>query len=932
MIRRMNRFLAIFLSVLFVLAMLPVGVLAEGAGDTDENISANDTEGGGAPVLEKEGLEQEGLEQDEPELFKSSWDPDDKITIKIRIFDLVSNKSYDNIGTDTCRKGDEKIQSDDYRIPPITKFINSGCTVDHVEGNWYFPATKSQQVGTTVNWSCNSSTGTMTYWTRGYVPEGEGTGGGETGDGSEEIGAGQYSMNCTVVYHSNYPSGTDYTQTFTYTIRAGYNIANTGYTLTVKTPAELRFTAPADYSLASPAWNTKANGTGSGINSTLRVTANSTTHLYAQWKSDQTAETCTLEYWDGTDQIGTTETYNSGAEVTVKGWTGAQPPANMRFLGWDDEIGPDVNVKYRAGDKFKIEKNTFLYAVWLEFEPKDYTVEHYKQLLDGTYPAAPDKRETLQGKAGEQTAAAAENYPGFTAQGFQQQEINADGSTVVKIYYERNSYQLTIDYVDQDGKTLAPQYNGTFKFEESYDVTSPAVAGYTPDKPKVSGNMQAGNVKVTVTYRKAANTHSLRYWNGTVQVGATERYNSGTEVTVKGWQGDPLAPNVMLLGWSDTPNETNVKYKEGDKFKIEKDTVLYAIFQVTQQNILDYTVEHYKQLLDGTYPDDPDERETLQGQEGTMTQAEAKNYPGFTAGTVQQKQITKQGVTVRIYYDRNKHTLTIDYVDQAGKPVAPQHTATLRYEATYDVSSPAVAGYTPDKQKVSGTMPDQDVKVTVTYTPVQNYGYTIHHVELGSNKQLAPDTVGMALLGATVVTASAKKDITGYAYHSDTGNIVIGTDAAANVATIYYMVPEIGMGSLKIKKTVTGEKGDKMKLFTFTVTFDRAVAYGDQASDTITFQLRHGESVTLPNIPEGTKYEVKESDYAGYRVSSSGAKGTIAAGKTSVASFVNSKGPIPITGDSGSKVLGAVIMGASILAIIGLVYADRKLGKRKNAR
>lgn len=49
MTRRMNRFLAIFLSVLFVLAMLPVGVLAEGAGDTDENISANDTEGGRCP-------------------------------------------------------------------------------------------------------------------------------------------------------------------------------------------------------------------------------------------------------------------------------------------------------------------------------------------------------------------------------------------------------------------------------------------------------------------------------------------------------------------------------------------------------------------------------------------------------------------------------------------------------------------------------------------------------------------------------------------------------------------------------------------------------------------------------------------------------------------------------------------------------------------
>ena len=930
MIRRMNRFLAIFLSVLFVLAMLPVGVLAEGAGDTDENISANDPEGGGDPVLDQEGLEQDGLEQDGPELLKSSWDPEDKITIKIRIFDLVSNKSYDNIGTDTCRKGDEYIQSDAYKIPPITKFINSDCKVDHVSGNWYFPSTVNQQVGTTVYWSCNSSTGTMTYWTRGYVPEGEGTGGGETGDGSEEIGAGQYSMNCTVVYHSNYPSGTDYTQTFKYTIRAGYNIANTGYSLSVKTPASLGFTAPAGYSPASPAWNTNANGSGSGINSVLRVTANSTTHLYAQWKSDQTTETCTLKYINGTLQYGDTETYIAGDEVRVKDC--ALQVEGRKFLGWDDQLGPNINVKYKAGDTFKIEKNTLLYAVWLEFEPKDYTVEHYKQLLDGTYSDVPDERETLRGKAGEQTAAVAKSYLGFTAQGFQQQEINADGTTVVQILYNRNSYQLTIDYVDQDGTTVAPQHTATLRYGAMYDVPSPAVAGYTPDKQKVSGTMPAGNVKVTVTYRMDGVTHTLRYWNGTNQVGATEKYNSGTEVTVKGWQGDPLAPNVSLLGWSDSPNETNVKYRAGDTFKIEKNTVLYAIFQVTQQNILDYTVAHYKQLLDGTYPDAPDEQETLQGQEGTMTQAEAKNYPGFTAGTVQQKQITKQGVTVRIYYDRNQHTLTIDYVDQAGKPVAQQHTATLRYEAMYDVPSPAVAGYTPDKQKVSGTMPDQDVTVTVTYTPVQNYGYTIHHVELGSNNQLAPDTVGTALLGATVVTASAKKDITGYAYHSDTGNIVIGTDAAANVATIYYMVPEIGMGSLKIKKTVTGEKGDKMKLFTFTVTFDRAVAYGDQASDTITFQLRHGESVTLPNIPEGTKYEVKESDYAGYRVSSSGAKGTIAAGKTSVASFVNSKGPIPITGDSGSKVLGAVIMGASILAIIGLVYADRKLGKRKNAR
>lgn len=465
MIRRMNRFLAIFLSVLFVLAMLPVGVLAEGAGDTDENISANDTEGGGAPVLE-----QEELEQDEPELFKSSWDPDDKITIKIRIFDMVSNKSYDNIGTDTCRKGDEKIQSDDYRIPPITKFINSDCKVDHVSGNWYFPSTLSQQVGTTVNWSCNSSTGTMTYWTRGYVPEGEGTGGGETGDGSEEIGAGQYSMNCTVVYHSNYPSGTDYTQTFKYTIRAGYNIANTGYTLSVKTPASLGFTAPADYSLASPPWNTKANGSGSGINNALRVTANSTTHLYAQWKSDQTTETYTLKYMNGTSQYGDTETYIAGDVVRVKDCT--LQVEGSRFAGWSTT--PSPTVVYKADDTFEIKGNTVLYAVWnlIQENNADYTVEHYKEKLDGTYPDTPDEKETIPGKVGEQTAAAAKDYTGFTALDFTQATIAKTGTTV-RIYYVRNYYDLIIHYVFEDGSKAAEDYSGRLVFEKPYEVTCP---------------------------------------------------------------------------------------------------------------------------------------------------------------------------------------------------------------------------------------------------------------------------------------------------------------------------------------------------------------------------------------------------------------------------------------------------------------------------
>ena len=65
-----------------------------------------------------------------------------------------------------------------------------------------------------------------------------------------------------------------------------------------------------------------------------------------------------------------------------------------------------------------------------------------------------------------------------------------------------------------------------------------------------------------------------------------------------------------------------------------------------------------------------------------------------------------------------KHTLTINYtgpddgVFEAPKP----HTEQLVKDATYNVPSPPIPGYTPDQKSVSGTMGAENVTVTVTYT------------------------------------------------------------------------------------------------------------------------------------------------------------------------------------------------------------------------
>lgn len=71
-----------------------------------------------------------------------------------------------------------------------------------------------------------------------------------------------------------------------------------------------------------------------------------------------------------------------------------------------------------------------------------YTVKHLLQNTDGkTYTE--DASGTIDGTTGTTTVAAARAYKGFTSQEVSQAKVNADGSTVVEIKYDRNSYRLT---------------------------------------------------------------------------------------------------------------------------------------------------------------------------------------------------------------------------------------------------------------------------------------------------------------------------------------------------------------------------------------------------------------------------------------------------------------------------------------------------------
>lgn len=111
------------------------------------------------------------------------------------------------------------------------------------------------------------------------------------------------------------------------------------------------------------------------------------------------------------------------------------------------------------------------------------------------------------------------------------------------------------------------------------------------------------------------------------------------------------------------------------------------------------------------------------------------------------------------------------------------------------------------------------------------------------------------------------------------------------------------MGAFSIQKTVEGEGADKSREFEFKVTIgdDPATpvdeskaaefAYVGSKSGIVanggTVKLKHGEKVTVEGLPAGTPFKVEEVAAEGYDSKASGAEGTIEAGKTQEASFVN---------------------------------------------
>ena len=279
--------------------------------------------------------------------------------------------------------------------------------------------------------------------------------------------------------------------------------------------------ATAEYTYAFAGWT---NAASAGTVVTLaNETIVSPTNYYATFAA--TPVSYTLSWVSDGDEL--TGTYTSGL---VPFGTTIVPPNTPTKTGYSfDEWTPAPVAGTMPA------ANTTYTATWNPATDTVYTVNHVQQALDGSYPASPTETESKTGTTGSQTAAAAKSYTGFTAGAVTQTAIAADGSTVVTIQYERNSYQLTWT---TDGDALTGNYTSglvpfgtTIVQPDQPTKTGSTFAGWSP---AVAATMPAEATTYAATWNAATFTV---YWvvNGTtvetdenVPYGTTPTYNGET--------------------------------------------------------------------------------------------------------------------------------------------------------------------------------------------------------------------------------------------------------------------------------------------------------------------------------------------------------------------------------------------------------------------
>lgn len=221
---------------------------------------------------------------------------------------------------------------------------------------------------------------------------------------------------------------------------------------------------------------------------------------------------------------------------TIIGWN---------FTGWNTKADGS-GTSYAAGAQFTTDAPKTLYARWAANTNTKYVVKHWQQPTNGATDKSKytlKENENKTGTTWTKTAAAAKSYTGFKAETITQVDhIKADGTTVVNVYYNRNTYTITKGSMSGGSVNVA----GSARYGAEVTITINPSTGYELSSISVtdatltgSGNtrkftMPAKNVTVSATF--AAKTYSISKrvttHGGDISVATSAKYGSTVTITI----------------------------------------------------------------------------------------------------------------------------------------------------------------------------------------------------------------------------------------------------------------------------------------------------------------------------------------------------------------------------------------------------------------
>ena len=362
---------------------------------------------------------------------------------------------------------------------------------------------------------------------------------------------------------------------------------------------------------------------------------------------------------DETDTIIETETYKYGKKIRIR-FTAKQ---GYTFIGW---FNGDKELTKELSYAFVMPASNLLYTVkWIANTNTAYKVEHYLQNIDNdNYPSTPYETDNLIGSTDTLTNGEVNIYKGFTSPTITQENINGDGSTVIKLYYTRNSYTVSLSKNNDKAGTITGA--GTYKYGKEITIAATTNSGYTfngcyngenqvYDKETYTFNMPAESLSYIAKWTANTNTqYKIEHYLQNIDddnypstpyetdnlIGTTDTLTNGSVKTYEGFT-------------SPTITQVNINGDGSAVIKLQYTRNSYTV-SLTQNNDKAGTI-----VGAGTYK---------YGKEITITTIN----PGYTfngwylTGSLYEEDesfdytITSSNVSFEARYTINKYTITLD--------------------------------------------------------------------------------------------------------------------------------------------------------------------------------------------------------------------------------------------------------------------------------